>query len=407
MRLTYTGILNQFLRNINMVGTVDANVLADFNYHLGTRYQLMLAKLKNYRTQSTYNFLTGMNCLKTTTGVSQAIASITSSGTTATVTTAAAHGYSTNDVIAISGCSDQWQAPGQGYNGTFTITVTSTTTFTYTLLASIVADPSGSTAATPTQYFPYPPGEVTIDSGWIAVGSVRFPLQPMNDQYQWNKLNAIIIQASALPQFIFPRRDDFGIWPIPQATYKAELQYHYRDRNLSVGDFTGGTITLTQNSVVVTNGSSVFTSAMVGRWLSVTDSTVPGQGYWYRIVDYISSTQLVLYNPWPNATVTPSSYVIGETPEIPEDGHELLAIGCTADYYSGYKLNVESAVAFNNMFYTGDPNNPSRDFNDNKVAGGLINLASRYSDRDDRVIINRRPNLSSLDQKVFATRLSM
>lgn len=54
-----------------------------------------------------------------------AIASITRSGATATVTTASAHGRTTGDVITIAG-ADQPE-----YNVTATITVTGTTTFTF------------------------------------------------------------------------------------------------------------------------------------------------------------------------------------------------------------------------------------------------------------------------------------
>lgn len=59
-----------------------------------------------------------------------AISSITRSGTTATVTTAAAHGRSTGDTVTIAGCAQS------DYNVTATITVTTTTAFTYTVANS-------------------------------------------------------------------------------------------------------------------------------------------------------------------------------------------------------------------------------------------------------------------------------
>jgi len=62
-----------------------------------------------------------------TTSTAQTISSITHSGTTATVTTASAHGLSTNNQVVISGAT-----PTQ-YNGAYVITVTGTTTFTYTM----------------------------------------------------------------------------------------------------------------------------------------------------------------------------------------------------------------------------------------------------------------------------------
>ncbi len=65
-----------------------------------------------------------------------AISSITSTGTTATVTTGSAHGLSTGDYIVLSGQTTT------AYSGEYQITVTSTTTFTYALLASTTSPAS-------------------------------------------------------------------------------------------------------------------------------------------------------------------------------------------------------------------------------------------------------------------------
>lgn len=67
----------------------------------------------------------------------QAVTTITRSGTTATVTTGAAHNKADGDIVIILGASDQL------YNGAQTITVTGASTFTYTL-ASV---PSANAAA--------------------------------------------------------------------------------------------------------------------------------------------------------------------------------------------------------------------------------------------------------------------
>ena len=104
--LTFTDLQTLFLQNTNQVGTTDTNVVGYFGTSLGTRYQLALAKLQNYKTE-TYEttFLTGMNVTLLSSGVTQTISSITSSSTTATVTTAAAHGYSTSNSVEISGAN--------------------------------------------------------------------------------------------------------------------------------------------------------------------------------------------------------------------------------------------------------------------------------------------------------------
>lgn len=325
MRLTYTDLLNEYFRTINLVNqNTDTNLLSSFSLHLGQRYQLILAKMNNYKTVKPYTVSTSNN----------------------------------------------------------------------------------------TQVYPFPPGLVTIEGGYITVGSVNYPLTPITSRYNWEQLNAIQIQASALPQFYFVEQDTFQIWPIPQATYTGKIYYHFRDRNLSVADYSAGSVSLTNGSNIVTGSGTTFTSAMVGRWFTITDTTVPGQGYWYRIVGYTDATHITLGAldgtavNWSNATVSGASYRIGETPELPEEMHTLLLWGAVSDYYAALQKDAQAATTYNNMFYTGDPNNSSRNFEDKTVTGGLIGAVNLYRDRDDRVVIRRRPKLNPLQYKVFATTLS-
>lgn len=69
-----------------------------------------------------------------TTGTGQTISTITHSTTTATVTTASAHGLITGNQITVTGAS-----PAE-YNGTFKITVTGATTFTYVMASAPATD---------------------------------------------------------------------------------------------------------------------------------------------------------------------------------------------------------------------------------------------------------------------------
>jgi len=79
-----------------------------------------------------------VTCYRTT-DTTQAIASITRSGSTATVTTSASHGYATDDWITIAGASES------GYNGVFQITKTAATTFTYSLGSLTPSTPASGT----------------------------------------------------------------------------------------------------------------------------------------------------------------------------------------------------------------------------------------------------------------------
>ena len=256
------------------------------------------------------------------------------------------------------------------------------------------------------QYYPYPADLQSIEGMFITVGSVNFPLRIINSRMDWEQLNAILIQASALPQFYFPRRDDFGVWPIPQATYTGNISYRYYDRPLSVADYTNGTVVMTINSTTVTGTNTTFTPAMVGRQITITDPTIYGQGYWYRISGYTSATQITISRAWVNATTASVAFKVGEVPNIPPEGQICLINGVTADFYSGMRKDLKNATGYENMFWTGDPNNPSKVEGDRNIGGGLIGLVNRYQSRDESHIIKRQNKLNPLNFKIFATRLS-
>ena len=79
-----------------------------------------------------------------TLGTDVAITSITRTGATATVTTTAAHGYSSANFVNIRGATG---IDAGFYNGDFTITVTSTTAFTYSMTGTPAANATGTLVA--------------------------------------------------------------------------------------------------------------------------------------------------------------------------------------------------------------------------------------------------------------------
>lgn len=259
-----------------------------------------------------------------------------------------------------------------------------------------------------TQYYSNPPGYISSDGIVITVGSVNYPLKLISSEFIWEQLNAVLLQASALPQFYYPRRDDFGVWPIPQATYNGTIYYHYRDRNLSVADVTGGSIALTSNSASVVGTSTNFTPAMVGRWLFITDPTVVGQGYEYRISAVADTTHLTLARTFVGTTTSGITlYKIGETPEIPEDGHMFLVDGVTAGYYKDIRKDMTNFTLFNNSFWTGDPSTSPNKVESDQVKSGLLGLMNAYADREDERIITRNPELNPLQWKAWSTVLAL
>lgn len=251
------------------------------------------------------------------------------------------------------------------------------------------------------QYYHNPPGIVNIESVVLTVGSVDYTLEPVNSQSEWDRLNSVDIQAGAFPQYFFPRRDDFGIWPIPQDAYTVTIHYHLRDRNLTTADYVDGTVAVTQNNTNVTGTGTTWTAAMVGRWFKVDND-----GYWYRVSAFTDTTHITLESVYEGSTASGGTYVIGESPELPEEGHILLSYGVTADYYSGPKKDSEMAKFYENMFWTGSGSVTPSFGESMSNAGGLMGLMKKYASRSDKRLIRRRRSRGDFDSRIWATTIS-
>lgn len=243
------------------------------------------------------------------------------------------------------------------------------------------------------QFYKLPVATVGFDSATVTIGSVKYTLQPIYSQTTWNYLNSLVVIPTSLPQFIFIRASDYGIWPTPTGAYLIEFNRFFRDRNLMIEDYSDGTISVTADDATVTGSGTTFTAAMVGRWFTVTDLTSPGQGYWYRVSSVTDSTRLELEQAWNSSSGSALTYRIGETPLVPEEGHVSLAMGATADFYLGLRNDTGNATWFDNMYWTGSGMNTSRDIDDKNVTGGLIGILRKYADRDRDNIIHRQPGI--------------
>ena len=239
----------------------------------------------------------------------------------------------------------------------------------------------------------------------ITIGSIKYNLDPIFSYDRWDDKNAITIQAGVIPQNFFNRQRDFGIWPIPQDAYTGTIVYNLRAGGLTATDYITGTVTATENDATIAGSGTTFTALMVGRWFSLADTNGESKGSWYRVSSFTSATSIELETFFEETTIAGSKFIIGESPELPNEGHELLAWGAIADYYAEKRQSITKAQSWENKFYTGDFNNKSRDAN--RVEGGLINLIEKYIDRNDSQIIKRAPRRQNARDKVWASTISL
>ena len=249
------------------------------------------------------------------------------------------------------------------------------------------------------QFYHYPVGVQNIETVTITINSVPYPVIVINSQLQWDYINRLQIVPTAIPWFLFPRRDDFGIYPTPQGVYTITFNYHIRDRSLTVADYTTGTVSVVNNSQTVTGASNTFTAAMIGRWFVMNDPTKQGQGYFYRITDVPTSSTLTLETSYEGVSVSGAMYRIGECPELPPEIHLTLVDGVLADYYAGPRNNLQSATWFNNVFWTGDGQQTARE--GAIFTGGILGAKQRYAGRSDGAIVYRNGTLPNANNRAL------
>lgn len=233
----------------------------------------------------------------------------------------------------------------------------------------------------------YPP----ITSATLEIGDVYYPLTIIHSQEKWDEINVVSYSATTYPQYIYPMRDHFEIFPVPQTDGDTiTLVASMLDRDMSAEDYTTGTVTVTNNSATVAGaGGATWTAPMVGRWFQGNEDQ-----FWYRIATFTNSASIALESVFEGSTKVGDTYTIGEVPEIPPELHELIPHGVAADFYAGPRKDFEAAQAHNNYFWTGDYMNVSR--NVKLASGGLISAINKYSRRGDSSIIHKNIEMNDL-----------
>ena len=250
---------------------------------------------------------------------------------------------------------------------------------------------TGTSAGADQQYYYNPPNLREIESIVLTKDSFDYVLTPVYEQTEWDSLNAQIISAD-FPVRYFRRPSDFGIWPIPnEDDYTGTINYTQRAVPLYFEDYSTGTAAVTVNDQTVTLTTGVTTTLKAGFWFSLTDSNGEPRGSWYKIGSITDSANFELETYFEEATEATPTYVVGQSPEIPEEGHDLLAIGAISDFYAMKQKDLETATRFDNFFWSGNYNVTALQAKKDGDYGGLLALIDAYKDRDHSMILDRSP----------------
>lgn len=128
-------------------------------------------------------------------------------------------------------------------------------------------------------------------------------------------------------------------------------------QSLGTAPMQGGPIlSYTQAGNVVSGSGTSWTTNMAGRWLNIpqtTSNTTSGDDEWYQILSVQSTTSLTLFNDYQGQSTSTASYLIGETPLLPEDYQDLALWRALWIYYTSIVPNPGQAKGYLDLYTAG------------------------------------------------------
>lgn len=202
------------------------------------------------------------------------------------------------------------------------------------------------------QYYTLPADSIRGSAVRVNNGSLIFPITSIESEQAWNALNVIPNFAVFYPQkYFFRGATEVGVWPIPSASLPGGLiiAYDARLQDMYIDDTVGINITATNASQTITNTTHSFKTTMVGMKFSVTDGS---DGNWYTVLSYINDNTLVLDNYYQGSTVTTTSTIIGDCPDIPEEYQQGLEFYALHIFHLLKRGNVNKSNEFKALYDT-------------------------------------------------------
>ena len=190
------------------------------------------------------------------------------------------------------------------------------------------------------QFYKLPIDFGRFKSLYTTSGTTNYYPRLITSREQWDKINATTSTTGNVPQYIFIFNGQIGFYPkFTSASISSTLVYHIRYKDLSVADYTAGTITSIANGGTALVGSgTTWTAGMVGRYIQIPEAQ-SGDGYWYKISAFVSTTALTLDRPYEGASISAATatYTIGQCSLLPEDYQILPVFEALEIYFTSAK----------------------------------------------------------------------
>ena len=184
-----------------------------------------------------------------------------------------------------------------------------------------------------------PAGFRKLSSLYVTVGTTDYQPVFVESDEQWNTILASNLGTDDAAQFWHRKGDKVFLEPAPAtAANTITFRGHQSPRDLSIADYTTGTVVSVANGgVTVVGNGTTWTASMAGRWIRITESDTAnkGDGFWYEILSVTDATHLTLVKPYNGTAIVAgaAAYTIGQMSVIPESYEMAPVFRATAIYY--------------------------------------------------------------------------
>ncbi len=227
----------------------------------------------------------------------------------------------------------------------------------------LVAAATTSISSLGVQDYTIPANISKIKDDTINVGQLKYVTKEIKTRQEWDTVN-FLPYNSDIPNYYFIYNGKLSIFPIPSTTGNIiTINYKTRVPDLTFSDVSDGNIAaggMAPGSVSVTGLGTSWTTtdafpsntdlSFFNLFLSATPPN--GDGIWYPISQFNSTTSLTLANPVINApNITASTdYVIGQLPLLSEDFHDMLVYGALKTYFTSIVKDTDSFKKYETLY---------------------------------------------------------
>ncbi len=205
------------------------------------------------------------------------------------------------------------------------------------------------------QTYRLPPDYSKLKTGTLTIGNLRWTPTEIFSREDWDNLNVFPYYAD-IPSKYFIWNNQFNFWPIPSTTGNIiTFNYQRRIPDLSLADYSTGTVSVSVNGTTVTGSGTAWTPTVSNnnesRWIQFAQPT--GDNLWYQIQNVASTTSLTLMTPYYGTTaVSGGLYTMGQMPVIMEDFQDMLVWRALTYYFSSVVDNPKKKDEFQQAYDT-------------------------------------------------------